>query len=257
MSERTSYAPGTPSWIDVATPDIDGASRFYGELFGWEVVEASDSGDAGGYRIAQLRGKPVAGLMPLMEEGQPPAWQSYVAVEDADAVAAAVGEAGGQVIAPPMDVMEAGRMAVFADPEGAVFAVWQARGTIGAEVVNEPGALSWNELESRDPDAAKAFYGAVFGWGTRDHDMGGMTYTEWMLDDDSIGGMANIAGRVPDEIPAHWMPYIAVADTDAAVEQIKGAGGAVHFGPVDIPAGRFAMVADPWGAGFAVIKLNA
>jgi len=255
MSERTSYAPGTPSWIDLGTPDLDGAAEFYGSLFGWDVVEAGDPEETGGYRMALRNGKTAAGMMPLMQEGQPPAWQTYVTVEDVDATTAAATEAGAQVIAPPMDVMEAGRMAVLADPEGAVFAIWQPRGSIGSEVVNEPGALSWNELESRGPDAAKTFYGTVFGWEFEDHAMGEMTYTEWKLDGSSIGGMANIAGRVPDQVPAHWMVYIAVEDADAAVEQIKGSGGAVHFGPVDIPAGRFAMAADPWGAAFAVIKL--
>lgn len=255
MSERTSYEPGTPSWVDLATPDLDAAAEFYSGLFGWEFVEAGDPEETGGYRMAQLGGKTVAGLMPLTQEGQPPAWQSYVTVANAEASAAAVGEAGGQVVMAPMDVMDAGRMAVLADSTGAVFAVWQPRGSIGAEVVNEPGALSWNELETRDPAAAKAFYGSVFGWQFEDHDMGEMTYTEWKLNGDSVGGMADITGQIPDEVPAHWMAYFAVADADAAVERIKDGGGQVHFGPMDIPSGRFAMVADPWGAAFAVIKL--
>jgi len=155
-----------------------------------------------------------------------------------------------------MDVMGLGKMAIFADPTGAVFGIWEPGTFAGAERVNEPGALSWNELGTRDVEAAKAFYGAVFGWSFRDNDMGEMgTYTEWLLGEDSIGGMMDVSGRLPDEIPAHWLVYFAVENTDAAVETAKAAGGQVSFGPIDIPAGRFAIVSDPFGATFAVIQL--
>jgi predicted enzyme related to lactoylglutathione lyase len=155
-----------------------------------------------------------------------------------------------------MDVMDLGRMAIFADPTGAVFGIWQPGTFVGAGLVNEPGALAWNELGTRDPDAAKAFYAAVFGWGTRDSDMGEMgTYTEWLNGEDSIGGMMDVSGRLPDEIPAHWLVYFAVENTDAALETVKSSGGGVSFGPIDIPAGRFAIVTDPHGAAFAVIQM--
>jgi predicted enzyme related to lactoylglutathione lyase len=256
MSERTSYAPGIPCWVDLGTPDVDAAASFYGAVLGWEVPELPNSAELGGYRRAKKDGADVAGVMPLMQEGQPPAWSTYVAVTDADATAAAVKEAGGSVIAEPMDVMDLGRMAIFADPTGAVFGIWQPGTFAGAERVNESGALSWNELGTRDPGAAKAFYAAVFGWGARDNDMGEMgTYTEWLNGEDSIGGMLDISGRLPDEIPAHWLAYFAVDDTDATIETVKSSGGNVPFGPVDIPAGRFAVAADPWGAAFAVIQL--
>jgi uncharacterized protein len=138
-----------------------------------------------------------------------------------------------------------------------VLGLWQPGRNVGAGLVNEPGAFSWSELETRDPASAKAFYGSVFGWSFEDHEMPGLgTYTEWKLGDASIGGMADIGGRMPEEVPAHWMVYFAVDDADAAVEQVKAGGGEVRFGPVDIPAGRFAMVADPFGAAFAVIKLT-
>jgi predicted enzyme related to lactoylglutathione lyase len=256
MSERTSYAPGTPCWVDLATPDIEAVERFYGDLFGWEVPELPDSAEMGGYRRAKLNGRDVAGVMPLMQEGQPPAWNTHVSVDDADAIARAVQENGGTMIAEPMAVSEYGRLAMFTDPEGAFFGIWEPQVFAGAELVNEPGTFSWNELESRDPDRAKAFYGAVFGWEFQDHDMGEMVYTEWQLAGKGIGGMANVAGRMPDEVPARWMTYFAVEDTDSTVEQIKASGGEVHFGPVDIPAGRFAMAADPWGAAFTVIRLS-
>lgn len=255
MSERTSYEPGTPSWVDLGSPDLDAAAEFYAGLFGWQVPAAENVEQTGGYRRATKDGADVAGLMPLMQEGQPTVWSSYVAVADADATAAAVKEAGGTVMAEPMDVMDLGRMAIFADPTGAVFGIWQAGTFPGAGRVNEPGALAWNELGTRDVDAAKAFYGAVFGWGFEDHDMGEMgTYTEWQLDGNAIGGMMDIGGRMPDEIPAHWLVYFAVENTDAAVETVKSSGGDVRFGPIDIPAGRFAVVGDPQGAVFAVIQ---
>jgi predicted enzyme related to lactoylglutathione lyase len=257
MSERTSYEPGTPSWVDLGTPDMEASVDFYSALFGWDVPESENAEQTGGYRQAMKDGKPVAGMMPLMQEGQPPAWSTYVSVADADATAATVKEAGGNVIAEPMDVMELGRMAIFADPTGAVFGIWQPGSFIGAGLVNEPGAIAWNELGTRDVAAAKQFYGAVFGWEFADNDMGEMgIYTELKRGDGSVGGMMDVSGRLPDEIPAHWLAYFAVDDADAAVETAKGKGGSVSFGPIDIPAGRFAIVQDPHGAAFAVIKLS-
>jgi predicted enzyme related to lactoylglutathione lyase len=166
--------------------------------------------------------------------------------------------AGGTVIAEPMDVMDLGRMAIFADPTGAVFGIWQPGTFIGAGLVNEPGALSWNELNTRDPEAAKAFYDAVFGWGFEDNDMGEMgTYTTLKLGDDMVGGMLDMGGRgVPEQVPAHWQVYFAVEDTNATVEQAKGAGGSVMVEPMEVPAGRFAILTDPFGASFAVITLS-
>jgi predicted enzyme related to lactoylglutathione lyase len=258
MSERTSYAPGTPSWVDLGTPDIEAAAEFYGGLFGWDVPESENAEQTGGYRQATRNGKPVAGMMPLMQEGQPPAWSTYVSVADADATAAAVKEAGGSVVAEPMDVMDLGRMAIFTDPTGAFFGIWQPGTFIGAGLVNEPGGLAWNELNTRDPEAAKAFYGAVFGWTFEDQDMGEMgTYTTINLGEGPVGGMLDMAGRgVPEQVPAHWQLYIAVADTDATVEQAKQGGGSVMVEPIDIPAGRFAILTDPFGASFAVIALS-
>jgi uncharacterized protein len=257
MSDRTSYEPGTPSWVDLGTPDMEASIDFYAALFGWDVPKPENAEQTGGYRRAMKNGKPVAGMMPLMQEGQPPAWTTYVSVADADATAAAVREAGGNVMAEPMDVMDLGRMAIFADPTGAVFGIWQPGSFIGAGLVNEHGAFSWNELGTRDTAAAKAFYGAVFGWDAADNDMGEMgTYTEWKRGEGSAGGMMDVSGRLPDEVPAHWLTYFAVDDADAATETVKAKGGSVSFGPIDIPVGRFAIVQDPHGAAFAVIKLS-
>jgi uncharacterized protein len=255
MSERTSYEPGTPSWVELGgIPDIEKAADFYGDLFGWDVPEPENAEQTGGYRVALLRGKSVAGMMPLMQEGQPPAWTTYVSVENADATAAKVGEAGGAVLAEPMDVMDLGRMAVFTDPTGAVIGVWQPGAFIGAEVVNESNAVVWNELNTRDPGAAKSFYGAVCGWGFEERQFENGLYTSLKLGDDTVGGMIDITDRAPDEVPAHWLVYFAVDDVDATVAKANDSGGGVALAPFDIAeVGRIAIVKDPFGAVFAVM----
>ncbi len=258
MSERTSYAPGTPSWADLGSPDLDAAVDFYSGLFGWEVPPSENVEQTGGYRRATKGGADVAGMMPLMQEGQPPAWTSYVSVADAAATAAAVKEAGGSVIAEPMDVLGLGTMAIFADPTGAVFGIWQPGTFPGAGIVNEPGALSWNELNTRDLESAKAFYGAVFSWTFENVEFEGAGgYTTINLGGDPVGGILNMTERgVPEQVPAHWQVYFAVEDTDTAIDQAKQAGGSVMVEPIDIPAGRFSILIDPHGASFAVIALS-
>lgn len=217
MSERTSYAPGVPCWVDLGSPDLDASVEFYSALFGWQVPESENVEQTGGYRRATKNGRDVAGMMPLMQEGQPPAWSSYVAVADADATAAAVKEAGGSVLAEPMDVMELGRMAVFADPSGAVFG-WGF----------EENQMGENE-----------------------------TYTMITLDGNPVGGILDLDERgVPAEIPVHWLVYFAVEDTDATIAQAKERGANVMMEPIDLPVGRFAILTDPHGAAFAVIALS-
>jgi uncharacterized protein len=256
MSERTSYTPGTPCWVDLATPDIEASARFYGEVLGWEVPELPTSAEMGGYRRAKKNGKDVAGVMPLMQEGQPPAWSTYVSVADADATAAAVTANGGTEVAEPMDVMDLGRMAVFTDPTGAFFGIWQPGTFHGAELVNEAGTVGWNELGTRDTAAAKAFYGAVFGWSYDDEPSPRVgTYTIWKVGEAMVGGMIDLnALGMPAEIPANWLVYFTVEDADAAVEKVQSGGGGVMNGPIDIPVGRFAVVADQFGAAFAVMQ---
>jgi predicted enzyme related to lactoylglutathione lyase len=258
MPEITTYQPGTPSWVEFSSPDLGASIEFYGGLFGWEVPEPENAEQTGGYRLATKHGRPAAGMMPQMQEGQPPAWTTYVSVEDAAATAAAVKEAGGTVMVEPMAVMDLGTMAVFVDPGGAVFGVWQPGTFQGAGLVNEPGAIAWNELNTRDLTGAKDFYGAVFGWGFRDDDMGEAgSYTTILLGESMVGGILNMAEReVPEMVPAHWQVYFGVEDTDATVERAKQAGGGVMVEPIDIPAGRFSILTDPHGAGFAVIALS-
>jgi uncharacterized protein len=254
MSERTSYMPGTPSWVDLGSPDLEAAAGFYGALFGWDVPKSENAEQTGGYRQAMLRGKPVAGVMPLMQEGQPPAWSSYISVEDADATAAKVKDAGGTVLVEPMDVMDLGRMAIFADPTGAVFGIWQPGTFIGAEIVSETGALLWNELNTRDTGAAKSFYGDVFGWSFEEREFETGAYTSLKVGENTVGGMIDISGRAPDEVPPHWLVYFAVEDTDATVAKATDSGGSVALAPFDITGvGRIGILKDPFGAVFAVM----
>jgi uncharacterized protein len=263
MSKVTSYAPGTPCWADLACADIDASVSFYADLFGWEFEEPGGE-ETGGYRRARFEGDDVAALMPKFKADEPQMWNTHISVADAAATAAKVVAAGGSVIHEPVEVPNLGTAAVCKDPEGAVFAIWQPGTMIGAERVNGPGALTWNELGTRDIEGAKAFYGAVFGWVAAEHELqradggpGPAIYIEWMLDDKDVGGMMDISGVLPAEVPAHWLVYLGVADTDATVEKVKAAGGDVRFGPVDIPAGRFAVVTEPNAdpGVFAVIKL--
>ncbi|HET7418570.1 MAG TPA: VOC family protein [Solirubrobacterales bacterium] len=256
MSERTSYTPGTPCWVDLATPDMEGAERFYGELFGWEIPELPNSAEMGGYRRAKLNGRDVAGAMPLMQEGQPPAWSTYVSVDDIEALGRAVQENDGTMIAAPMAVANYGRLALFTDPEGAFFGMWEPADFAGAELVNEPGTVGWNELGTRDPGAARQFYGAVFGWGYAEEPSDRVgTYTIAKVDDAMVAGMIDMnALEMPAEIPANWLVYFMVEDADAAVDKVRSGGGSVMNGPIDIPPGRFAVVADPFGATFAVMQ---
>lgn len=256
MSERTSYTPGTPCWVDLSTPDVEAAAEFYGALFGWEVPELPNSAEMGGYRRAKLGGRDVAGVYPLMQEGQPTAWATHVSVVDAEATMAAVKENGGTVIVEPMDVAGYGHMSVFVDPTGAVCGAWQPGTFPGAELVNEPGAFRWNELGTRDTAAAKQFYGAVFGWDFADEESDRVgTYTVWKVGDALVGGMLDIdAAELPAEVPPHWLVYFTVDDADATIAKAQAGGGQVRFGPIDMPVGRFAVLADQFGASFAVMQ---
>jgi predicted enzyme related to lactoylglutathione lyase len=253
MPERSSYEAGTPSWVDLTTSDVDAAKAFYGRLFGWEVMDVP--GDAGGYGMFTKTGKLVAGVGPQQDPSQPVAWATYIAVEDADATAERAKDAGGEVMFGPIDVMEAGRMAVLAHPAAGFLGVWQARDHKGAQLVNEPGSLSWNELLTHDVAGAKAFGGAVFGWRATDQDFGGFTYTVINVGENGVGGMAQMPDDVPDGVPAHWMAYFAVEDCDGAVAALQQAGGSLTMGPQSVEGvGRFAVVADPQGATFGLIQ---
>lgn len=258
MPEQTSYTHGTPSWIDLSTTDVDGAKAFYGPLFGWDF-ETNPTDQGGEYVMALTAGKSAAGMMAQQpaqaEMGMPPMWNSYVTVNDIAETVGRVEAAGGAVIMPPMQVMEAGHMAVVGDPTGAAICLWQANQHIGSEMINEHGTLTWTECQTPDVAAAAKFYGELFGWTTEEMDMGPSgAYTIFML------GADGIAGAMPppmEGVPPHWSTIFAVDDCDACVESARGSGGTIIAEPMDIPVGRSAVIADPQGAVFGVIQLAA
>jgi uncharacterized protein len=252
----TTYEPGMPVWVDLATTDVAAATRFYSELFGWTSRVAEES-QAAGYTTFLRDGKAVAAVGGVMSEGQPPVWMSYFGTTDADATTRQVEHAGGKVLAAPFDVMGYGRMAVFTDPSGAMFAVWQGGTMPGLELKGEPGSLSWNELMTRDPAGCKEFYPAVLGWRPRDLPFEETTYTLWEVGGQPAAGMMPMEGDMwPADLPPHWMVYLEVADTDAAAAKAAELGGTVSVPPTDTVAGRFAVITDPQGATFSVIKSN-
>jgi uncharacterized protein len=249
MGERTAHAPGTFSWAELATADADAAKDFYGRLFGWEF---DDSPIPGGsvYSVAMRGGKRVAALF---ESAQgPPHWNCYVTVASADDAAARAGDLGARAGAP-FDVLEAGRMSAITDPQGAALCVWEPRAAIGAELVNGPGALTWCDLLTPDAAAAAGFYGALFGWTTMEPPGAG-GYRVIRNGERSNGGMMPfaVAGLAAGTPPA-WLPYFGHADTGRAVAHVAELGGALVTGPTRVPAGTFAVVADPGGALFAIL----
>jgi uncharacterized protein len=246
--------PGVPGWVDFGSPDFEASAAFYRGLFGWENEPPNP--DFGGYTIFTLAGKAVAGGSPLMSPEQPPVWSTYVVVEDAAAITSRVVPAGGRVLVEPMAVADQGTMAVYVDADGAAIGVWQPDRMKGGEVFNEAGALTWNELLTKEFDAAKAFYGTVFGWETSESVMGEVTHVQWELDGTGIAGMSPLAGeRWPTDVGPHWSVYFSVADCDASAERVTELGGTVLVPPTDMPpVGRFARAMDPGGAQFIVIS---
>jgi uncharacterized protein len=256
MGERTEYAPGTFSWVDLGTTDVDGAKAFYSQLFGWQS-EDMPVPDSSPYTMFRANGKYVAAVYEQQEEqraqGVPPNWMSYITVDDLDRRADKAKDLGGTVMAGPFDVMEAGRMAVVQDPTGAVFGLWEPRQHIGAGLVNDPGAFGWNELSTRDVDAARSFYEGLFGWTTEESDAGPMPYTTIKNGDRMNGGMLAIAQDWGD-VPPHWRVYFTVVNCDAGTARVEQLGGSRIFGPMDIPIGRFSVVTDPQGATFSLFQ---
>jgi predicted enzyme related to lactoylglutathione lyase len=255
MSEKTAYAPGTPCWVDLSTSDLDAGIDFYQALFDWEA-ERVEAPEAGQYTMLTLRGKAVAGAGPLFHEGQPTTWSTYLSVADADEAVVLATKAGGTVLTEPMDIFDSGRMAFVRDTAGAVVGVWEPYADIGSQLVDEPGTRCWSELATRDVDAAKEFYGTVFGWVGAAVEVEGTSYTEWRMDDATVGGMIKITEEWPQEVPPHWMVYFAVTDPDAAAAKAEELGGKTLVPPTDVPPGRFAVLNDPQGGVFSVIALR-
>ena len=249
----TEFAAGTPSWVDLSTTDADGSIAFYSGLFGWTATDATE--EFGGYRTFRDGDLSVGGLNPM---GEFPAWSTYVASDDADATAEKVSANGGTVIAPPMDVGNLGRMAIFQDPAGAIFGIWQAGEHRGAEKVNTPCSLCWNELHARGFEGVKPFYGAVFGWDPQPFGPetdGQPTYFVWNLGDRGIGGGMEMMDSVPAEVPSHWLTWFAVANRDETVLKAQELGGQGLMTDMDMPGvGKMAVLQDPQGAQFGVLE---
>lgn len=253
--EIDAYEHGVFSWVDVTSSDIAKSRKFYSDMFGWEIGEGSE--EYGGYAMAAVKGQMVAGVSPTMGPDAPSVWSTYVDVASVDDTLAKVTAAGGTVIAGPMDIVDAGRMAVFSDPDGAVIGLWQAGGHKGAGLVNEADTWGWSELMCDHPDKEKDFYGAVFDWGTDTHGEGAGAYTEWQVGGRSIGGMMQKPAEMPAGVPSSWVVYFMVDDMDEATKKLEGLGGAVLRPAAEIEPGIFAVVADPAGAVFNLFQLKA
>jgi predicted enzyme related to lactoylglutathione lyase len=248
MAERTSYTPGTFSWAELATSDAEAAKSFYTPLFGWSY-EDNPIGDGQVYSMARREGKNVAALF---TSEQPPHWNCYVTVDSVDATAPRAEQLGGSVLMEPFDVMDVGRMAVIADPAGAALCLWEPRASIGAELVNTPGAMTWNDLVTPDPEGAAAFYGELLGWSAAEVPGAG-GYRVIRNGERSNGGIMPLdRDRMGDDTPPSWMPYFGHEDVERVVGEAEALGGRVFNGPMRMPQGSIAVLGDPQGAVFAV-----
>jgi len=257
MIHEDAWPQGTPAWVDLMVPDRQAARAFYGPLFGWDFAEGSP--ETGYYTTALKHGQPVAGIGEVQPgvEAPPAAWTTYLAVDDVHSTVERATTAGATVLMEPMGVMEFGRMAVLADTTGAVFGLWQAGSHTGANLVNEPGAMIWNEGLSHDLAAARGFYGSVFGY-TFDDMSGpgpGFDYVAANVDGKNVGGLGG-TGTLPDDAPPHWRVYFAAADTDAATARAVELGATVLDGPRDSPYGRLATLSGPAGEQFTLMSTD-
>ena len=256
MAETKTFVANAPVWVDLSSTDAEKARDFYAKLFGWKAEVTKDP-QAGGYALATIGSKNVAGIGPKQPgDSSPSAWSVYIGTRDVDALAKKIQAEGGTVIAPPFDVLKSGRMAVFQDPSGAFISAWQPNEMQGAEIVQSPNTFAWAELNSRGLDRAEPFYKKVFGWGEKKSPLGeGMgDYTEFKLNDESILGAMEMAPMVPKEVPSYWLVYFAADDVDKTHKKAVELGGKELLPPQDYPGGRYSIVADPQGAAFGLMK---
>lgn len=255
MTEKSGYAQGEPSWADISSDDVAGTRTFYATVLGWQGDDVPME-DAGGYGMFSLDGRLVGGYGPA--QGAPTHWNVYFATDDLDATIEAVRNAGGDVVTGPIDIYSSGRVAVLRDPTGATFSLWQAGEHKGAQVMDEPGALTWVELSTSDVEGAKRFYGEVFGWGEETSEAGGpMPYTEFKQGGRSVAGMMALSPDMPAGTPPFWMPYFQPADIEKTVGEAAALGATVMVPPSPIPGGTFAIVVDPQGAAFGLFRPEA
>jgi len=258
MGERTSYTHGTFSWVDNATTDQGAAKSFYSTLFGWDYDD-SPVGDSIYYSMAKLGESYVGAISPQQEDeramGVPPHWNSYITVDDVDAVSARVEELGGTLHAPPFDVMDVGRMSALSDPAGAVAYLWQAKRRIGADLVNTVGALCWNELATRDPETAQRFWSGLLDWDFERIDAAPIDIWTIRNGGRMNGSLRRMGDETPPDVPSHWLVYFGVDSIDAAAQAAGQAGGATILPKTPAGGGNsFAALSDPLGAVFGVFE---
>ncbi|MGH9026496.1 MAG: VOC family protein [Acidimicrobiia bacterium] len=280
MLDRDGYPAGVPCWVDTAQRDQKAASEFYGGLFGWSFENRLPADAPAQYLVAQLHDRDVAAIGPQMDRSAPAAWNTYIWVESADATAARVTDAGGTIVEAPSDVLDYGRMAVCADPEGASFSLWQAGTHRGAQLVNEPNTWVFSELHSRDPEGAVAFYGSVFGWEIKTYEMGDSSFSMFLLAgygdslsardpelrerqdgaperfEDVVAWLIPMTDDQPADVPANWGVTFAVDDADAAVDRAQSLGATVLVPPFDAPPVRMSVLTDPQGATFTASQFK-
>jgi len=254
MAETIAPAVNKPAWIDLASSDPAASREFYSKLFGWQV-EVNPDPQYGGYAMAKIGGKDVAGIGPKMMPEAPTAWSVYIGTLDVEDLVKKVQAAGGTVIAPPMQVADQGSIAVFQDPSGAFISAWQPK-AMGGFITGAPNTFAWAELNSRGLEKTLAFYGAAFGWTTKTSPMGEgqPPYTEFLLGGESIAGATEVNPMVPAQVPSYWMAYFEVADVDSSFRKAIDAGAQERLAPEDFPGGRFAILGDPQGATFGLLK---
>ena len=254
MVDAVASVLNKPAWVDLSSSDPAASREFYSKLFGWQV-EVNPDPRYGGYAMAKVGGKDVAGIGPKQMAEAPTAWMVYIGTDDADALSAKVQAAGGTVIAPPMEVADQGRMAVFQDPSGAFLGAWQP-GAMSGFVTGVPGSFGWAELNSRALDKSVAFYSVVFGWEAKRGSMGDgqPPYIEFRIGEERIAGGMEMNPMVPAEVPSYWLVYFEVDDVDGSFRKAIDAGAQEMLAPQDFPGGRFAILGDPQGATFGLLK---
>ncbi len=257
MADTKTSVGHAPIWLDLSAGDPDKERAFYSKVFGWKV-EVNPDPQYGGYSLAKLGGKDVAGIGPKQDPNGPSAWMVYVGSGNADDTVKKIEAAGGKVVVPPMQVGPQGRMVVFQDPTGAFLGLWEPGQMKGAEVTRQENAFSWAELNSRGIENATPFYSKVFGWKVKSNDMGpdNPPYLEFQIDGESVGGGMEMNPMVPKEVPSYWMPYFGAKNVDAAHERAKAAGATEMLPPMDFPGGRFSILSDPEGAAFGIMSTD-
>ena len=254
MTQMAVATAHKPIWIDLASQDAEASRKFYAELFGWQI-DVNPDPQYGGYGRALLGGQDTAGIGPAQSSDQPTAWSFYVGTGDAEQTAKAVEAAGGKVIAAPFDVGDQGRMAVFQDPVGAFISVWQPTGMGGFTAQGDKSTFAWAELNARGRDDALAFYQSVFGWGIRRSEIpDSPDYVEFLVDGESVAGATELDAQGQGGTPNYWLVYFGVDDVDVAFVKATNLGAAEIVAPLDFPGGRFAIVSDPQGAVFGLLK---